>query len=101
MRHGQKQSSGFAGPQKNVDTPSGPLHQFNQWEVAALINGANDTGDKVYALLVAIRGMLPLDSEGEPDDPCLATLVQMAIDEMADVSYQAHCRDRLAPGLLS
>lgn len=79
-------------------TPAQSL--FSATEVASILRAANESGDRVYALLSGIRAMLPLDANGDPDDPCLLTLLDMAMEEVADIGYQSHIRDRLAPGLL-
>jgi hypothetical protein len=68
---------------------------FNAGEVAFLLGMVNDSSNRVYALLSGIRSMLPQDKSGEPDDPSLATLVQMALDEVADIAYQRGFVDRL------
>lgn len=73
---------------------------FTSDEVAALLIAANESGDRVYALLSGIRAMLPLDVHGEPDDPSLMTLVNMALEEVADIGYQSHIRNRLDSALL-
>lgn len=73
---------------------------FSHAEVASLIRFMDETSDRVYALLSGARSMLPRDSLGELDDPSLGTLLDMAMEEVADISYQAYYREKLPPGML-
>ena len=84
-------------PSDGSATSTDPV--FSAGEVAFLLRMVNDASDKVYALLSGIRSMMPVDSLGEHDDPAMATLVQMAMDEVADIAYQRHFMDRLPADL--
>lgn len=75
-------------------------HQFSHAEVASLIRSMKESGDKVFSLLAGILAMLPLDEHGKPKDPVIDTLLAMAMEEVADISFQTYYREKLQPGLI-
>lgn len=64
--------------------------------VSCLVLGCLERSDRVYALIAGAYAMLDTGPDGEPSNVALATLLQMAMDEVADLSHVLPVRDMLS-----
>jgi hypothetical protein len=74
-------------PKTRGGTTTGKTEWFSAGSVALLVRNVEEDGDRLQALLSGIRAMMPRDTEGGFEYPCMATLVDMALDIAGDVNH--------------